>query len=72
MFTDKQTVLSEALKDTAVTPYWKRRCAELYEHIPVVFRAFHWQPALRTKNMASMAARLPGKGARVCRLSVLR
>lgn len=37
---------------------WKRRCAELDEHIPVAFSAFHWQPVLRTKNMASIAARL--------------
>lgn len=37
---------------------WKRRCAEPDEHISVAFRAFHWQPVLRTKNMASMAARL--------------
>lgn len=37
---------------------WKRRCAELDEHIPVAFRAFHWQPVLSTKNIASMAARL--------------
>lgn len=37
---------------------WKRRCAELDEHIPVAFRAFHWQPVLSTKNMAFIAARL--------------
>lgn len=37
---------------------WKRRCAELDEHIPVAFSVFHWQPVLRTKNMAFMAARL--------------
>lgn len=37
---------------------WKRRCAELDEHILVAFSVFHWQPVLRTKNMAFMAARL--------------
>lgn len=37
---------------------WKRLCAELDEHIPVAFRAFHWQPVLSTKKMAFIAARL--------------
>lgn len=37
---------------------WNRRWAELDEHIPVAFSAFHWQPVLSTKKMAFIAARL--------------
>lgn len=58
VFTGQQTVLPETLNNTCGAPLLERRCAELDEHIPVVFGAFHWQPVLRTKNMPSIAARL--------------
>ncbi|STP84045.1 Uncharacterised protein [Edwardsiella ictaluri] len=45
-------------KTPAARHSWKRRCAELDEHVPLAFSAFLWHPVLRTKKIASTAARL--------------
>lgn len=39
-----------------------RRYAEVLEHIPVAFRAFHWQPVRSTKNIAFIAERSGTRG----------
>lgn len=60
---DNQDQSMPSRSPQASKPFCKKRAKNLASHhpgdeyIPVAFRAFQWQPVLRTKNMVSMTTR---------------